>query len=65
MDDQAQQNETRKDLFSDVLISELQSHFKTQFGRELNKAEAQDTLLKIAELVFRKEKKKADAIPTI
>lgn len=65
MDNQARQNEAKKDSFSDALVSELQSHFRTQFGKNLDEVEARDVLLKVAELVFRKEKKKADAIPTI
>lgn len=65
MNDQAQQNEAKEGFFSDALIFEFQSHFRTQFGKELDEAEMQDVILKVAELVFRKEKKKADAIPTI
>lgn len=65
MDDQTQQNEATLDFFSDDLISEFQSHFKDRFDKDLTKAEAYDVCLKVAEFVFRKEKRKADAIPTI
>lgn len=65
MDDQTQQNEATSGFFSNTLISEFQTHFKDKFGKGLTAEEAQEICLKVAELVFRKEKKKADAIPTI
>lgn len=65
MDDQTQRSVARLDPFSEALMSEFHTYFKDQYGRDLTKLQVEDACLKIAEFVFRKEKKKADAIPTI